>query len=70
MREQEELKKIWVGYDHGLDFTGCAEDKSVFSGLSHVGGVDVSFLENDDHRAIAALVVLEYPSLKVGFCVE
>ena len=34
-----------------------------------VGGVDLSFVKGDDVNACAALVVLEYPSMKVLACV-
>ncbi|XP_063819287.1 endonuclease V [Pseudophryne corroboree] len=36
-----------------------------FSGLKHIGGVDLSFIKGDDTVACASLIVLNYPDLEV-----
>ncbi|KAG0237593.1 endonuclease V-domain-containing protein [Mortierella sp. GBAus27b] len=37
------------------------------SGLKHIGGVDLSFIIGNNEDAIASLIVLSYPSLKVVY---
>ncbi|CAG8695171.1 3104_t:CDS:2 [Gigaspora rosea] len=39
-----------------------------FNGLKYIGGVDISFIENNVEDAVASLVVLEYPNLTV--CIQ
>jgi len=36
-----------------------------FSGLRYIGGVDLSFVKDNNNDAIASLVVLAYPALEV-----
>ncbi|XP_073538709.1 endonuclease V isoform X4 [Phyllobates terribilis] len=36
-----------------------------FHGLKHIGGVDLSYLKEDDTSACASLIVLSYPDLEV-----
>ena len=36
-----------------------------FNGLEYIGGVDLSFVENNEEDAVASLVVLKYPRLEV-----
>ncbi|RHZ61727.1 hypothetical protein Glove_346g34 [Diversispora epigaea] len=64
-RKQSELKLKLIEVDD-LSFTSHEKDGTIeFQGLRYIGGVDVSFLENNDQEAVASLVVLEYPSLEV-----
>ncbi|CAG8527344.1 9745_t:CDS:2 [Diversispora eburnea] len=64
-REQSELKLKLIEVDD-LSFTSHEKDGKIeFQGLCYIGGVDVSFLENNNQEAVASLVVLEYPSLEV-----
>ncbi|CAE7371627.1 Endov [Symbiodinium natans] len=60
--EQIALAKLRVEEDC-LDWS-ISQEKHGFPGLSRVGGVDVSFFA-DGTYAIAAVVVLSFPSLKV-----
>ncbi|KAL7751290.1 hypothetical protein RI367_003149 [Sorochytrium milnesiophthora] len=64
--EQERLKQRMVATDD-VDFS---TDHPPFAGLRHIAGVDLSFEEEEQHggysqRALACVVVLEYPSLRV-----
>ena len=43
-------------------------DVSSLDGLRLVAGIDISFFADDGARAIAAISVLEFPSLEVGTC--
>ncbi|KAK9693660.1 hypothetical protein K7432_013803 [Basidiobolus ranarum] len=62
-KEQIELRQKLVLTDDlsdiQLNFQGQVE------GLRLVGGVDLSFPTDNDRLALAGLVILEYPSLKV-----
>lgn len=49
-----------------LNFTKTIEENNVeFNGLNYIGGVDLSFVKNNEEEAVASLVVLKYPSLEV-----
>ncbi|CAG8564102.1 17544_t:CDS:2 [Acaulospora morrowiae] len=67
-REQSELKSRLIEVDD-LDFKKIILDdkgeKVEFEGLHYIGGVDVSFVENNEQDAVASLVILKYPSLEV-----
>ncbi|CAG8437370.1 10107_t:CDS:10 [Acaulospora colombiana] len=66
-REQSELKLRLIEVDD-LSFKRITLDKDgmvEFEGLNFIGGVDVSFIENNEQDAVASLVVLKYPSLDV-----
>lgn len=58
-RIQHDLKQRLVDTDE-LSWNGQTLD-----GLRLVGGVDISFVKDDNVNAIAALVILSFPSLKV-----
>ncbi|XP_016286221.2 endonuclease V isoform X2 [Monodelphis domestica] len=59
-REQAQLKASVIDHD-----TEAWQQKTDFTGLFRVGGVDISFIKGDDVRACASLVVLSYPELEV-----
>ena len=61
-KEQLELKKFLITKDD-LDFDLKSEEKP----LKLIGGVDISFGKEDPNDAVASLVVLSYPELKVEF---
>eukprot|EP01080_Neovahlkampfia_damariscottae_P008259 gene8259-84_t len=61
-KEQIELKKLLVTKDD-FDFDINSEDNS----LKLIGGVDISFGKEDPNDAVASLVVLSFPELKVEF---
>ncbi|CAG8809229.1 34752_t:CDS:2, partial [Racocetra persica] len=68
-REQLELRSRLIEVDD-LSFSKKIIEKNKkqcieFEGLNYIGGVDLSFIENNNEDAVASLVVLEYPSLKV-----
>ncbi|CAG8623937.1 24080_t:CDS:2 [Cetraspora pellucida] len=68
-REQLELRSRLIEVDD-LSFSKKIIEKNnkqriEFEGLNYIGGVDLSFIENNNEDAVASLVVLEYPSLKV-----
>ena len=46
----------------GLDATSCATLKST---IRLIGAVDIGYSKTDDRKAVACLLVLEYPSMKV-----
>lgn len=55
--EQLELKKKLITQDN-LDWNGDDE-------LKRIGGVDISFVKENEEDACASLVVLSYPDFKV-----
>ncbi|XP_044533104.1 endonuclease V [Gracilinanus agilis] len=59
-REQAQLKANVIDQD-----TEAWQQKTDFTGLLRIGGVDISFIKGDDVRACASLVVLSYPELEV-----
>ncbi|RIA95435.1 endonuclease V-domain-containing protein [Glomus cerebriforme] len=70
-RVQTELKLNLIETDD-LDFTKTIKEDNgeqviEFNGLNYIGGVDLSFEnnENNEESAIASLIVLKYPSLEV-----
>ncbi|CAG8474422.1 7876_t:CDS:2 [Dentiscutata erythropus] len=68
-REQLELRSKLIEIDD-LSFSKAIIEKNnkqkvEFDGLKYIGGVDISFVENNNEDAVASLVVLEYPNLKV-----
>ena len=68
-RVQIELKLKLIETDD-LNFTKIIEEVNgekivEFKELNYIGGVDISFIENNEEDAIASLVVLKYPSLEV-----
>jgi len=70
-RVQIELKLKLIETDD-LNFTKIIEEVNgekivEFKELNYIGGVDISFIENNEEDAIASLVVLKYPSLEVMF---
>jgi hypothetical protein len=67
-RVQTELKSKLIETDD-LKFTKTIKEENgeqivEFDELSYIGGVDLSF-ENNEENAIASLIVLKYPSLEV-----
>ncbi len=62
--EQERLRAQLVQHD-AFDWVLNPGDGE--SGLRLVGGVDISFVKSSETHACAALVVLEYPSLRVVY---
>ncbi|XP_051888976.1 endonuclease V-like isoform X1 [Pristis pectinata] len=62
LSRQVELKKHMI--DHN---TEDWESNEGFEGLERVGGVDLSFIKEDEVNACASLVVLSYPDLKVVY---
>ena len=58
--EQNEMKKYLVEEDK-FDFDPSALDGS----LKIVGAVDISYCKTDDRKAVAALIILEYPTFKI-----
>mmetsp|Transcript_90653 Transcript_90653/g.157114 ORF Transcript_90653/g.157114 Transcript_90653/m.157114 type:complete len:295 (-) Transcript_90653:5-889(-) len=65
--EQNKLRSKVVEEDAELWLLEGDEPKVDGVSLRLVGGVDLSFVKGDDVNACAALVVLEYPSLKVVY---
>ena len=59
--EQIELSERISWHDDQLDF-----DPETLNGLKYIGGVDLSFPENDFEHALACLSILSWPSLKVN----
>ncbi|XP_072098187.1 endonuclease V-like isoform X2 [Mobula birostris] len=60
--QQVELKKHVIDYN-----TEDWQSNDGFEGLERVGGVDLSFIKEDEVNACASLVVLSYPDLKVVY---
>ncbi|KAI8147569.1 endonuclease V-domain-containing protein [Fennellomyces sp. T-0311] len=58
--EQNALQTRVTLKDEGLDF-----DPATLEGLRYIGGVDLSFPENDHEHALACLSILSWPSLEV-----
>ncbi|KAI7858148.1 endonuclease V-domain-containing protein [Circinella umbellata] len=58
--EQIELSERISWHDDQLDF-----DPETLNGLKYIGGVDLSFPENDFEHALACLSILSWPSLEV-----
>ena len=66
-REQAQLKKLLVVED-------SPEITKIMSSSNHenpsesffIGGVDISFVKGDNLNACAALIVVDFPELKVG----
>ncbi|KAG8564903.1 hypothetical protein GDO81_012623 [Engystomops pustulosus] len=61
-REQGILKDRLI-----TDNTETWQDSPQFRGLERVGGVDLSYVKEDDTTACASLIVLSYPDLEVLF---
>ncbi|KAG8564901.1 hypothetical protein GDO81_012623 [Engystomops pustulosus] len=59
-REQGILKDRLI-----TDNTETWQDSPQFRGLERVGGVDLSYVKEDDTTACASLIVLSYPDLEV-----
>ncbi|GAA6110384.1 endonuclease V isoform X1 [Tachysurus ichikawai] len=59
-REQECMKQRLV-----LEDTEAWQKELDFRGLERVGGVDLSFIKGEEHKACAQLVILNYPELQV-----
>jgi deoxyinosine 3'endonuclease (endonuclease V) len=64
LREQLELKERMILTDDN-DWTLEHEQSNT---IRYVGGVDISFVKNNETDACAALVVLSYPNLEVHRC--
>lgn len=63
-REQCKLKKQLITDDVDSWLIQKGHKKDQFK-LHFVGGVDISFVKDDNKHACAALVILSYPELKV-----
>lgn len=61
--EQNALKQNLKEYDD-FNWTLNAYDPSQ-TPLSLIGAIDISYSKTDDKKAVAALIISEYPSLKV-----
>ncbi|EFC47141.1 predicted protein [Naegleria gruberi] len=59
--EQYNLKRQMILRDHNLTFDPKNLDKT----LKLIGGVDISFENGNSNRAIATLIVLSFPDLKI-----
>ncbi|OUM62576.1 hypothetical protein PIROE2DRAFT_22132, partial [Piromyces sp. E2] len=59
IKEQLELQKK-VKHENELSF-----NPETLENLKRIGGVDISFFKEDPNKAVASLVVLDYPSLNV-----
>ncbi|KAF7722218.1 hypothetical protein EC973_003538 [Apophysomyces ossiformis] len=59
--EQNNLKRLIEDNDR------VSFDAVSLEGLSYIGGVDLSFPQNDHEHAVACLVVLSYPMLEVVY---
>lgn len=71
-KEQELLRAQIIDNDSMLGFQWPPLDPSTSSSSSSllpplrlIGGMDISFYDEHDARALAALCILEYPSMKV-----
>ncbi|KAG9305444.1 hypothetical protein G9A89_021162 [Geosiphon pyriformis] len=67
-REQIELKARLIEFDD-FDFEKIIKENEsfFFSNLNYIGGVDISFVQDNDEDAVASLVVLKFPSLEVVY---
>ncbi|KAI8072818.1 endonuclease V [Gongronella butleri] len=68
----QQQRQIWENLQEQVRGKICQEDSLSFDsttldGLKYIGGVDLSFPENDQEHAIACVVILEYPSMKVVY---
>ena len=61
--EQNRLKQM-LEEDDRLDWTLDMQDLSN-STLKRVGAVDISYSKTDQKKAVAALIIFEFPSMKV-----
>lgn len=62
---QNELKKSLIEKD---DFNFKIDDENKMNTtLKYIGGVDISFVKDNDIDACASLIVIEYPSLKIVY---
>jgi deoxyinosine 3'endonuclease (endonuclease V) len=69
-QEQEELKKQLILHDcytWKLPSGEVIGSGSVEEDLKYLGGVDISFIKDNDVDACASLVVLSYPSMQVVY---
>ncbi|EGC38474.1 hypothetical protein DICPUDRAFT_75974 [Dictyostelium purpureum] len=67
---QNELKTSLIEIDQ-IDFSipgvGDGDNQNHKKELKYIGGVDISFVKDNQEDACAALIVLEYPSLKIVY---
>ncbi|CAG8667267.1 8228_t:CDS:2, partial [Ambispora gerdemannii] len=66
IKEQLELKTQHIEFDD-FDFEiliNPDDDSCSFQGLDFVGGVDISFVPENEDDAVASLVVLNFPELE------
>ncbi|KAK5575273.1 hypothetical protein RB653_010530 [Dictyostelium firmibasis] len=66
---QNELKKNLIEKDD-FDFEIGDEydnNNNIITTLKYIGGVDISFVKDNDIDACASLIVIEYPSLKIVY---
>ncbi|KAM9957533.1 hypothetical protein ACTFIR_009640 [Dictyostelium discoideum] len=62
---QNELKKSLIEKD---DFNFKIDDENkINTTLKYIGGVDISFVKDNDIDACASLIVIEYPSLEIVY---
>lgn len=75
---EHQLKKAWEREQHNLKqrvVLGDVDDwcktwsstEKVFTGVTYVGGVDISFVKEDNDIACAALAVVSYPDLSLVY---
>lgn len=62
--EQNALKEKLIEED---SFDWILDQDSSKSTLKYVGAIDISYSKNDQKKAVAALIVCEYPSMKVVY---
>jgi deoxyinosine 3'endonuclease (endonuclease V) len=61
-REQMELKAHLITHD---DFNWKLDSTDPATSLQYIGGVDISFIKDNDVDACASLIVLSYPQFEV-----
>ena len=62
-QDQHDWSMLRITEDNMNDFPGKKE-------LRYLGGLDISFVKDDNVTACAALVVIEYPSLEIVYKVR
>ncbi|EGG24800.1 endonuclease V [Cavenderia fasciculata] len=55
----------WVIPNNNNNSNSTSTSTTTSTTLKYVGGVDISFVKDNDEDACASLIILEYPSLKV-----
>ena len=61
-KEQDELRNKLIEKD---DFDKSLDLNDLKNTLKLVGAVDIGYSKNDDRKAVAVIIIMEYPSLKI-----